>query len=46
MHQKLAEVHPLLGESMRFVDQAEDPKLAERAAERYTQFRLQQLDTN
>ncbi len=43
MHEKLAEVHPLLAESMRFVNTDEDPKLTRLAAERYTQFKLQQL---
>ncbi len=44
MHEKLAEVHPLLAESMKFVNQGEDPELTRLAAERYTQFKLQQLD--
>jgi thymidylate synthase ThyX len=44
MHEKLAEVHPLLAESMKFVNQDEDPKLTRLAAERYTQFKLQQLN--
>jgi thymidylate synthase ThyX len=44
MHEKLTEVHPLLGESMKFVNQGEDPELTRLAAERYTQFKLQQLD--
>lgn len=43
MHAKLAEVHPLLAESMKFVNQDEDPELTRLAAERYTQFKLQQL---
>lgn len=43
MHEKLAEVHPLLAEAMTFVNQDEDPKLTRLAAERYTQFKLQQL---
>lgn len=43
MHEKLAEVHPLLAESMKFVNQDEDPELARLAAERYTQFKLSQL---
>lgn len=45
MHEKLSEVHPLLGESMKFVNQGEDPELSRLAAERYTQFKLQQLDS-
>lgn len=43
MHEKLAEVHPLMAESMIFVNQGEDEKLTRLAAERYTQFKLQQL---
>jgi thymidylate kinase/thymidylate synthase ThyX len=43
MHEKLAEVHPLLAEGMKFVNQGEDPELSRLAAERYTQFKLQQL---
>lgn len=44
MHTKVAEIHPLLAEAMRFVNQDEDPELTRLAAERYTQFKLQQLD--
>jgi len=44
MHDKLAEVHPLLAESMRFVNQGEDAELTRLAAERYTQFKLEQMD--
>lgn len=43
MHEKLSEVHPLLGSAMKFVNQDEDPELTRLAAERYTQFKLQQL---
>lgn len=43
MHEKLAEVHPLLGEAMKFVNQDEDPGLTRLAAERYTQFKLSQI---
>jgi len=43
MHDKLAEVHPLMAESMKFVNQDEDPELTRLAAERYTQFKLGQL---
>lgn len=43
MHEKLAEVHPLLAEAMKFVNQDEDPELTRLAAERYTQFKLTQL---
>lgn len=45
MHDKLAEVHPLLAESMQFVNQDEDPELTRLAAERYTQYKLEQLDS-
>lgn len=43
MHEKLAEVHPLMAESMKFVNQGEDEKLTRLAAERYTQAKLEQL---
>ncbi len=45
MHEKVAEVHPILAESMKFVNQDEDPELSRLAAERYTQFKLQQLSS-
>lgn len=44
MHAKLAEVHPMTAEAMKFVNQGEDPELTRLAAEKYTQFKLQQLD--
>lgn len=44
MHEKLSEIHPLLGEAMKFVNQGEDAELTRLAAERYTQFKLQQMD--
>jgi thymidylate synthase ThyX len=40
MHEKVGEVHPLMAESMKFVNQGEDPELNRLAAERYTQFKL------
>lgn len=43
MHEKLAEVHPLLAEAMKFVNQGEDPELTRLASERYTQYKLKQL---
>lgn len=43
MHQKLAEVHPMMADAMKFVNQGEDPELARLAAERYTQFKLKKL---
>ncbi|HVX48247.1 MAG TPA: dTMP kinase [Candidatus Saccharimonadales bacterium] len=44
MYEKLAEVHPLLAESMKFINTDEDPELTRLAAERYTQFKLNKLD--
>jgi thymidylate synthase ThyX len=44
MHERLAEVHPLLASGMRFVNTDEDPALTRLAAERATQFKLEQLD--
>jgi thymidylate synthase ThyX len=43
MHEKLASVHPMLAESMKFVNTGEDEELTRLAAERYTQFKLQLL---
>lgn len=43
MYDKIAEVHPTIAEGMRFVNQDEDPELTRLAAERATQFKLQQL---
>lgn len=44
MHEKLAEVHPLLADAMIFVNRDEDPELTRLAAERYTQYKLANLD--
>jgi thymidylate synthase ThyX len=44
MHEQLVQVHPLLGEAMKFVNADEDPALTRLAAERYTQFKLQNLN--
>ena len=44
MHEKLAEVHPMMAEGMKFVNSDEDAELTRLAAERYTQFKLEQLD--
>lgn len=44
MHEKLSEIHPLIAEAMRFVNRDEDPELTRLAAERYTQFKLGQLE--
>lgn len=44
IYEKLAEVHPLIAGSMKFVNQGEDEELTRLAAEKYTQFKLQQMD--
>jgi dTMP kinase len=44
MHEKLAEVHPMLADAMKFVNKAEDEELTRLAAERYTQFKLSQMN--
>ncbi|HSX47699.1 MAG TPA: FAD-dependent thymidylate synthase, partial [Patescibacteria group bacterium] len=43
MHDRLAEVHPQIAEAMIFVNQDEDPKLTRLAAERYSQYKLNQF---
>jgi dTMP kinase len=43
MHNKVAEVHPIIASAMLFVNQGEDDALTRLAAERYTQFKLDQL---
>lgn len=43
MYDKIAEVHPIIAAGMIFVNQGEDPELTRLAAERATQFKLQQL---
>lgn len=43
MHEKIAEIHPLLTDAMKFVNKGEDEELTRLAAERYTQFKLEQL---
>lgn len=43
MHDKLAAVHPLMAAAMNFVNSGEDEALTRLAAERYTQYKLQQL---
>lgn len=45
MYEKIAEVHPELAAAMKFINQDEDPQLTRLAAERYTQFKLNKLDT-
>lgn len=44
MHTKLTEVHPVLADAMKFVNQGESPELTRLAAERYTQYKLEKLD--
>lgn len=43
MHDRLCQVHPLLGNAMKFVNKGEDEELTRLAAEKYTQFKLEQL---
>ncbi len=43
MHEKVREVHPLIADAMIFVNKDEDPALTRLAAERYTQYKLNQL---
>lgn len=43
MYDKIAEIHPMIAESMKFVNQDEDPELSRLAAERYTQYKLNQI---
>lgn len=45
LHEKIAEVHPLIAGAMKFVNSDEDPELTRLAAERYTQFKLSHLKT-
>lgn len=46
MHDKVAAVHPILASYMTFVNKDEDPGLTRLAAERYSQFKLAQLDND
>lgn len=43
MHEKLSEVHPLIGEAMIFANKDEDPELTRMAAELATQYKLEKL---
>jgi dTMP kinase len=43
LYDKVCEVHPLLGEAMKFVNKDEDPELSRLAAERYTQYKLKAI---
>lgn len=45
MHDTLANVHPIIADSMIFVNKDEDPALTRLAAEKYTQYKLQELDS-
>lgn len=45
MYEKIAEVHPIIAGGMKFVNQGEDPELTRLAAERATQFKLEQLQS-
>jgi len=45
MHEKLAEIHPMLADAMIFVNNDEDEELTRLAAEKYTQFKLKQMDS-
>ena len=45
MYDKIAEVHPLIASTMKFVNKDEDPELTRLSAERYTQFKLNNLST-
>ncbi len=44
MYDTIANVHPMVSEAIKFVNQDEDPALTRLAAERYTQYKLQILD--
>ncbi len=44
MHEMLGSVHPLLAAEMLFVNQGEDAELTRLAAEKYTQYKLEQLE--
>jgi dTMP kinase len=43
IYEKICEIHPLLGEAMRFVNKDEDPELSRLAAERYSQYKLKTI---
>jgi len=43
LYEKVCEVHPILGEAMKFVNKDEDPELSRLAAERYTQYKLKNI---
>ena len=45
MHEELSKYHPIIYEAMIFVNRDEDPELSRLAAERYSQFKLNQLSS-
>ncbi len=45
MHETVAQAHPLIAESMKFVNKGEDPELTRLAAEKYAQFKVEQRNT-
>jgi thymidylate kinase/thymidylate synthase ThyX len=44
MHEKVLNIHPMIGEAMKFVNKGEDPELTRLAAEKYTQYKLKVLE--
>lgn len=44
MHEKIAEVHPIIAEGMIFANKGEDPELTRLEAEKHTQKKLARLD--
>ncbi len=44
IYEKIAEVHPIIADGMKFINQDENAELTRLAAERYTQKKLAQLD--
>ena len=43
MYEKIAEVHPVIAEGMKFINKDEDPELSRLAAEKYTQSKLSKI---
>lgn len=43
MHDRIAQVHPLIADAIIFVNKDEDPELTRLASERYTQYKLNNL---
>lgn len=44
MHNEVEKIHPNIAEAMKFVNQGEDEELTRLAAERYTQYKLSQIE--